>query len=159
MARTYDRSAPPPHIQLLNSIGICLLRIGAGFVLFYAEGLSLATQVWQHLWHQAPWAFIDTVESAQLPMPKVVAITLAISIAFCSVSLMLGFVTRFVSTLMLPVTAIAILIGNRAEHGPFSSESFALYFFIAVCLLICGPGVLSVDALFKLRRKKKSVYV
>lgn len=159
MPSNYDRLSTRNENPLIYHIGLSLLRIGAGFTLFYAEGWNLAHQVWQHLWNSAHWPFIDTLTNAELPLPKVLAITIAITIALCSVAWILGFVTRFASTIMLPITAICILIANRTGLGPTSSEAAALYFFIALCLLITGPGFCSVDALFSLRRKKKSLYV
>lgn len=155
------RSSARSESHLATSLGLFLLRAGAGFVLFYVEGWEHAQNVWQHLWHGAPWAFIDTVAQAQMPLPKAVAITIAIVMVLGSASWVLGFVTRFASGLLIPIMALSILIANRTggASGAATAETAALYFFIALCLLISGPGFCSLDALFKLRRKKKSLYV
>jgi uncharacterized membrane protein YphA (DoxX/SURF4 family) len=160
MPNLFDHYAPPRNeTGLAASLGLFLLRFGAGFILFYVEGWNLAIQVWQHLWQGAPWTFIDTITNAQLPLPKILAVVMAIVIVLSSVSWILGFVTRFASIILLPVMALAVLIANRTGVSTPTAEAAALYFFIALCLLISGPGWCSLDALFKMRRGKKSIYV
>ncbi|TLD70314.1 DoxX family protein [Phragmitibacter flavus] len=160
MPSNFDRYSPPRNeSSLAASLGLFLLRFGAGFVLFYVEGWNFAIRVWQHLWHGAPWGFIDTIANASLPLPKILAVVMAVVIVLSSVSWMLGFVTRFASVILLPVMALAVLISNRTGISTPTAEAAALYFFIALCLLISGPGWCSLDALFKMRRGKKSIYV
>ena len=162
MPSNLDRHSPARgESNIASSLGLFLLRVGAGFVLFYVEGWEHAQNVWQHLWHGAPWAFIDTVAQAQMPLPKVLAIIIAIVMVLGSASWVLGFVTRFASAIMIPVMAVSVLIANRTggASGAATAETAALYFFIALCLMVSGPGFGALDALFKLRRKKKSIYV
>jgi len=141
------------------SLGLFFLRLGAGFVLMYVEGWQLAIQLWEHLWHGKAWSLIDTLTQAEMPMPKVLAVIMAMVISLGSASWILGFVTRFASGVMLPVMALALLVANRAGSSTSYSEAAALYVFISLCLMISGPGWCSLDALFKMRRRKKAIYV
>jgi len=136
-------------------VGVILLRIGAGLALMYLHGWNLAITVWQHLWNQAPWEAIATVEKAGLPLPKVLAVVGAVVAAFTGVSWILGFVTRLSSAIFLPVTAITLLVANRTGDNQ-AAELCILYFFIALTLLFNGSGWLAMDTLFKQRQARKS---
>jgi len=134
-------------------IGVILLRLGAGLTLLYLHGWNLAITVWQHLWNQAPWEAVGTLESAGIPLPKVLAVAGGVVIVVVSVSWILGFFTRLSSALFLPVAAIILLVANRTGNV-IGAELAILYFFIALTLLFNGSGWLAIDTLFKLRQAK-----
>lgn len=132
-----------------------ILRIGAGLTLLYLHGWGQAAGVWNHLWNGAEWDLIATLEKAEMPLPKILAIVSAVVTAFTAGAWIFGFATRFASFILLPVMLVALLVANRTGIGA-SAETCVLYFFIAICLTITGPGWLALDALFKSRKSKKS---
>lgn len=140
--------------SILTAIGTAPLRIGAGITLLYIHAWDQAIFAWQYIRHQQPGDFIETVRSIGLPMPNVLAVTIALVTTLTAVGWIFGFYTRFLSLLFIPITLGALLVANRANQG-FAAESAVLYFFIALTLLINGSGWLSLDAIFRGRSRKK----
>lgn len=145
---TFD--TPPPII------GIIPLRIGAGALLLYMHGWQSAVLAWQHVWNQQPWDLITTMEKAGFNplMGKIFGALAAVVAAFTAVSWILGFVTRFSSTVFMPVVLGALWVCNKTDMV-FRAEAAVLYFLVAVTLLVNGSGWLAVDTLFNMQREQK----
>lgn len=141
---------PPPII------GIIPLRIGAGALLLYMHAWHGAANAWQHVWNQQPWDLISTMEQAGFNplMGKIFGALAAVIAVFTAVSWILGFVTRFSSTVFIPVVLGTLWVCNKSEMF-FRAEAAVLYFLVAVTLLVNGSGWLAVDTLFGLRQERK----
>lgn len=160
MISRYESSAKPAKAPgpSLAPLGLLILRLGAGLTLLYVQGWNLAIAAWEYLWNGQPWRLIDQLTQAQLPLPNVLAVISAIVLTLTSASWILGFATRFISAITLPVMAMTMVAANRTGMAP-SSETSTLYFFVALCLMVSGPGWVALDSLFKARRRKKTLYV
>ncbi len=147
-----------PRSSSRPNFGIIPLRIGAGALLLYLHAWSQAMAGYRFLWQRAPWDAISQFEKAGLPFPIPLAVTLALLTFLVAVSWILGFLTRFSSLLFIPLALGSLWIANRNAEF-INAEICALYFFIALTLLISGSGWLSLDTLFRQRRgKNKSRY-
>ncbi len=147
-----------PRSSSKPNFGIIPLRVGAGASLLYLHAWSQAVAVYHFLWHRAPWDAISQLEKSGLPFPTTMAVVAALLTFLVAVSWLLGFLTRFSSSLFLPLALVALWIANRNSQF-INAEICVLYFFIALTLLISGSGWLSLDTLFRRRRSKsKSVY-
>ncbi len=154
MLSSFDspRSNPRPNF------GIIPLRVGAGASLLYLHAWSQAVAVFHFLWNGTPWDAINHLKEVGLPFPTAMAVSSALIVFLVAVCWLLGFLTRFSSFLFLPFALGALWVANRSSQFN-NAEICVLYFFIALTLLISGPGWLSLDTLFRRRRgKKKSRY-
>jgi uncharacterized membrane protein YphA (DoxX/SURF4 family) len=128
---------------------VSLLRIGTGLVLLFSYGMEAAMRGWQFTVKQVPWTFVATLERAAVPMPKVLAIVVAIGIIAVGLSWTLGFLTRLFAACFLPILIGGMIVGERLSI-PGHIEVGMLYLLITVSLLISGSGMVSLDTLFKL---------
>ena len=151
-------SFDPPRSNSGPLIGTIPLRLGAGASLLYLHAWAQAVAVFHFLWHRTPWDAVSQFEKAGLPFPKILAVSAALLATLVAISWLLGFLTRFFSFIFLPLAIGALWIANRNSQF-VDAEVCVLYFFIALTLLISGPGWLSLDTLFRQRRgKNKSRY-
>ena len=65
---------------------------------------------------------------------------------FCSIALLLGFMTRIVSIPLLFTMLVAVVIAHKGDIFG-DGEHATLYLLIYTALLIAGPGTYSADAL------------
>ena len=124
--------------------------------------LLLQQHVWtqtrlafQALWNGRSWDVIELVGSAGLPFPKFLALVAALVALLVVVGWLLGFLTRLVAAVFLPVTLGALLVCNRAGNSA-GAEISLLYFFTSIAVMFSGPAWFSLDALFRRRRPGSS---
>lgn len=137
-----------------------VLRAGAGLVLFLQYALEGGIRAWQYIWQQKPWAFIDALKVAGVPLheaagPAVAALALAVSVAWT-----LGFFTRLFSALFLPVLLVGLSLAGSLHTETHNTAGW-LFVFIAITLILNGSGAISVDGLFQLAsrpKKKRSLF-
>ncbi|MGX9985701.1 DoxX family protein [Soonwooa purpurea] len=86
--------------------------------------------------------------------PIITLVLVVIAEVICSVFIILGFLTRFASSVLIMTMLIAIFMAHGAD--PYSGKEMAvLYLFHYIVLMLIGPGRFSIDQLFT---KKKIRY-
>ena len=136
-------------------IGAIPLRLGAAFLLLHQHVWSQLPQAVQALWNAKSWDVIGAVTQSGLPFPKFLALAATVIVVLVTAGWLLGFLTRVCAFLLLPVTLGALLVCNSTGDAA-GAETSLLYFFIAVTIMLAGPGWLSLDAIFKRRRGNAS---
>ena len=126
---------------LATSIGLLVLRLGAGGLLLYGHG-------WGKLMNagaRAP-AFADPIGLG--PVPSFWLVVFAE--VFCSSLVIVGFLTRLSTLPILGFLAVAGFIHHA--HDPWPRRELAFVFAVPfLALLLTGPGRFSLDALVKPR--------
>lgn len=139
----------PPSGLITRDLGMFLLRWCAGLTLLLQHAWDEGVRGWKHVWHKEPWAWAVEVTERGFPLPEVVAAVAVAAAVLGSVFLLTGLLCRL-SALVLLVCA---LVGLFLYGGvPDAAERLALYAGIYAVLVICGPGRISLDALFSNRR-------
>ncbi|MBX7209158.1 MAG: hypothetical protein K1X78_12645 [Verrucomicrobiaceae bacterium] len=123
-----------------------VLRIGAGAVMAWFHAWPGLVGGYKFLWKEQPWDCVAALDAAHVPFPHLVAPLAAIVVASVALSWMLGFVTRLFSLAAIPAAIVGFVVAQRA--GSLLAETCALYFFIAVTLLLFGSGSISLDWFF-----------
>lgn len=144
-------------IQITTPLAVAILRIGTGLLLFIMHGLEGLVRGWQFCWKQQPWAWVEQVALAGLPLAQVLAPAAAVITAGVGVAWVLGFFTRLFAFAFMPVVLGALFMAEKLNAEPHAIECWLLLF-ISLALLLTGSGAISVDKLFKLGarpRKKK----
>lgn len=121
-----------------GSLGLLLLRIWVGLSLAFGHGLGKLANFAQR--------------SAHFADPLGVGSTFSLSLSifaefFCSLALVLGLCTRYVTIPLI----INMLVAALVIHGgdPFGRKELALMYLVPfITLLIAGPGKYSLDRLF-----------
>ena len=130
-----------PRSDLVNSIGLLVLRLGAG-------GLLLCGHGWGKLMSagaKAP-AFADPIGLG--PVPSFWLVVFAE--VFCTSLVMVGFLTRLSAVPILVFLSVAGFIHHA--HDPWPRRELAFVFAVPfLALLMTGPGRFSLDALWKPR--------
>ncbi|MDA9951079.1 DoxX family protein [Oligoflexaceae bacterium] len=122
--------------QSYPNIGLLVLRLGMAGMMFFGHGLGKL------------WNF--TQASGKFPDPLGIGSELSLSAAvfgefFCSIALILGFMTRYASIPFVSTMLVAAFIQHGAD--PFAEKEKALLYLVGgVVLFFCGPGKFSVDA-------------
>ena len=120
------------------SIGLLLMRLGAGGMLLYGHG-------WSKFTHYAERA-------AHFPDPLGVGHARSLVLAIfaelvCSIFVILGFGTRFAVVPILIMMGVAAFVVNGGK--PFGDKELALVYAVPfVTLLFTGPGRFALDARF-----------
>ena len=129
MAKGSDTSA---------SIGLLLMRLIAGGLLFYGHGLPKLLN-----WEERATTFANPVGLGATTGFWLVVFTEVV----CSVLVMIGFATRAASVFPIGFFLIAALIHHADD--PFRQKELALVYLAPfLCLLFTGPGRFSLDARF-----------
>ncbi len=123
----------------MQNVGLLILRLTVGFTMLLGHG-------WPKLAN-------FTAKSATFPgafgMSSQISLSLAVfSEVFCSVFLILGLMTRWVSLPLIGTMAVAAFIIHGAD--PFKTKELALmYLFCYTTLFFTGGGEFSVDKFIK----------
>ncbi|MCO4795257.1 MAG: DoxX family protein [Bacteriovoracaceae bacterium] len=122
---------------MLQDIGLLFLRLSIGFMMLLAHG-------WPKL---AGFTAKSATFPGVLGMSGEISLTLAVfSEFFCSIALILGVLTRWVSIPLL----ITMLVAAFLIHGgdPWKKQEFALLYAIPyLTLILTGGGKFSIDSL------------
>ncbi len=144
---TRQKASPIVDFSLL------LFRLGCGLLLLLSHGWSNAVEAWNYVWKDQPWSFIDQLAAADYPFPVLLASGAAAICAVLPASIVLGFLTRICSGLILIVLVMALVAGSQL--GAAGQEELILLYILAFGLLFLqGGGAFGIDSLFY--RKKRS---
>ena len=116
--------------ESLSSLGLLLLRAGAGALLLYGHG-------WGKLVHFSERAtrFPDPLH---IGAPASLALVVFAEV-FCSLAVILGFLTRLATILLIIFFAVAIFVYE--PHAPFQDKELALVYAVPfLTLLLTGGG-------------------
>lgn len=131
--------------QTLTDLGLLLMRLWAGLVMFYAHG-------WGKM-----MTFSEQIERRDgfMGMPGELAASLLVfSEVFCALLLALGLATRLVSIPLLITMGVAAFVAHAGD--PFGDRELALFFGTAYLMFVCtGPGKYSLDAVIERRWKNR----
>lgn len=124
---------------MYHDLGLFILRVSVGLTMLFAHG-----------W---PKLMDFTAKAAVFPDPlglgSSISLTLAVtSEFFCSIALILGILTRWVSVPLLITMLVAAFIVKAGQ--PFKKQELALmYAFIYTALICMGGGKFSIDGIFR----------
>lgn len=131
------------HGTVVQSLGLLILRLGAGGLLLYGHG-------WGKLAHYAERApqFADPIG-----LGPVASFTLVVfAEALCSLFVILGLATRLAAIPVIIFLLVAFFIQHAAD--PFAKKELALAYLVPfLTLLLTGGGRFSLDTLMGRKRK------
>ena len=118
--------------------GLLLLRLHVGLAMLCLHGWTKAMKFDQMMGSfpsPFPW----------LPSPAAFSLVIFAEL-FCSLLLILGFLTRFAALVLLINMSVAFLMAHGAKvSGPGSGEMALLYLGMYAVLLVAGAGRFSLD--------------
>jgi putative oxidoreductase len=130
---------PPPGGA---DYALLALRLSFGLTLAFAHGLGKITGLGN---------FIGTVARRGIPLPEVFGPAAALSEFAGGILLAIGLFTRPAAAFVLVTMLVAGFYVHAAD--PFSRKELAFaYAFVAVALILAGPGRFSLDARLLTRR-------
>lgn len=123
--------------QPFTDIGLLLMRLWAGGIMFYAHGWGKLNSFSQQI----------EIRDGFLGMPGELAATLLVfAEVFCAILLALGAATRAVAVPLFITMMIAAFVGHGGD--PFGDKELALFYGAAYLMVFfTGPGKYSVDHL------------
>ena len=128
-----------------TSIGLLILRIGAG-------GLLLGSHGWSKLTH-----FGERLHTFANPIglgPPASFTLVTFAEVVCAALVVVGFLTRFATVPIIIFLMVAAFIQHA--HDPWPRRELPLLFMTAfLCVLVAGPGRFSIDALIGARRGRR----
>lgn len=126
-----------PFIPRSTTLGLLILRVSLGLSMLWLHGYDKLMN------------FSTKAEKfpALFGLPPTVNLSLAVFAEFfCSILLVLGFLTRFAALMLAITMAVAFFMAHKgALTGPASGELAMVYLTGFAALLFTGPGRLSVD--------------
>ena len=145
----YRSPHAPPSGSVINDAGLLILRWCAGLTLISMHALDEGVRGWGHIWHKEAWPFAAEIADRGFPFPQAVAIAAVVIAVLGSAFIVLGLLCRVSALSLLACTLCALFLYGRV---PDVAERLSLYAGIYGVLVLCGPGRLSLDALFSRRR-------
>jgi putative oxidoreductase len=131
---------PGLNIKETAPVGLMILRV--------VLGIAFAVHGWMK-WQTGIDGVAGFFGSIGVPAPELMAWVVTIVELVGGIFLIIGFLTQFVSILLLLDMLGAILFarvsGPFIEGGGISWEKEAVFAAAAVCLILAGPGIWSVD--------------
>ena len=123
----------------MKNIGLLILRLTVGFSMLLGHG-------WPKL---ANFGAISTKFPSVMGLSSEISLSLAVfSEVFCSVFLILGLLTRWISVPLIATMLVAVLIIHGSD--PFKAKELALmYLFTYTTLFFTGGGDYSIDKFIK----------
>jgi len=140
----------PPAGQIVRDTGLLLLRLVSGLALLIYPAWGEGIAGWRHVWDKTPWPFAAEIAERGFPLPEAVSIIAVAAATLGSFFLITGLLCR-ISALVLSICTLCglFLYGSIPEI----SEKLVLYAVIYAVLVICGPGIFSLDSLLSGRRR------
>lgn len=129
---------PDARNDVASSLGLLILRLGAGGLLLYGHG-------WSKLMH-----FGERLHTFSNPIglgPEVSFVLVVFAEVACSILVMLGLLTRLSAIPPIIFFAVAGFIQHADDPWPKRELPF-LFAVPFLALLLMGPGRFSLDALF-----------
>src|SRR5437588_10618075 len=129
------------YIGGAGSLGLLVLRL--------AYGAAFCVHGWGKIQNPTGWAGPDA------PFPPYLLVAAAVAEFGGGIAMILGFLTPLFALMLACTMAVAALKVHIPHGAPFVGgyEPAVVYFAIAVCTLLVGPGQLSLDyCLFGRRR-------
>ena len=127
------------------SLGLMLLRVGAGMLLFWGHGLRKLL----HFTERAP-SFADPIGVG----PTVSLALVVFAEVFCALFVALGLATRWAA--IPPVVFFLVAFFIHHADDPFRQKELALVFLVPfLALIFTGAGRFSLDALIASRARKR----
>jgi len=139
----------PPAGSVIHDAGLLILRWCAGLTLIIMHAREEGIRGWGHVWHKEPWTFAAEITERGFPFPQAVAIAAVIAAIIGSAFIVTGLLCRVSALVLLACTMCGLFLYGRV---PDIAERLALYAAIYAVLVICGPGRISLDAIFSNRR-------
>lgn len=127
----------------LVAMGHLLLRVVAGFMIFYVHGLHKLEGGIAYLRNGAPWPLLADVNGMHFPAPVASAWAATIVQFICPLFLAIGLFTRINAALLVGALCGAILQNLMANRDP---QLAILYTLIVAALTFMGAGKYSMDA-------------
>ena len=148
----YRPHTAPPAGLLLRDTGLLLLRLAAGFSLLLFHAWNEGLLGWKHVWEKTPWPFAAEIAERGFPFPEAVSIIAIVAATLGSFFLITGLLCRVSAALL----AVCTLCGLFLYVGIAEvAEKLVLYAVIYLVLVICGPGLFSLDSLLGGRRNAR----
>jgi len=131
----------------MTSLGLLVLRLGAGGLLLYGHGWGKITNFSE----RAP-EFANPIGLG----PETSFALVVFAEVFCAAAVMLGLGTRFAAVPILIFTLVAFFVHHAAD--PFAGKEKALLFGVPMlALILTGGGRYSLDAVIgRLRRGRRA---
>jgi putative oxidoreductase len=128
-----------------NDVGLLVLRLWCAGLMMAFHGVPRAIRVYDHLVLGAPWPFVDVVAGLGFPSPLVFALLSSAAEVIGPVMVGAGIFTRWAALMLASNMAVAVYA--EASKGD-SFELPALYFVMALTLMVTGGGSYRIGRLF-----------
>ncbi len=125
------------------SVGLLLLRVGAGSLIFYIHGWHKLEGGIAYLQHGTPWKLAEEVAEMHLPAPVANAFAATAAQFLFAPLLALGCCTRLSGAVLTAVLGVAIAQNLLADRDP---QLAILYTLVVASFAFLGGGRFSVDA-------------
>jgi len=123
--------------DVVPSIGLLVLRLGTGGLLFYGHGLGKIMN-----FSTRAAAFSDPIGLG----PETSMALVVFAEVFCSIALVLGLATRLAGIPIVIFSLVAVFVQHAAD--PFAKKELALLYLVpALTLIATGAGRFSLDHL------------
>jgi uncharacterized membrane protein YphA (DoxX/SURF4 family) len=128
---------------LAVNIGLVILRVEVGLMIFYVHGLHKLEGGIAYARNGTPWQLVADVTGMHFPAPVASAWVATIIQFVCSLFIIAGFFTRLNAVLLAGALSGAILQNVLAGRDP---QLAILYTLVVVSVAIAGGGRYSLDA-------------
>ena len=125
------------------SLGLLLLRVAVGALIFYVHGWHKLAGGWQHVAHGAPWPLLEEVAAMGTPLPLAAAFAATLVQFLAAPLLAIGLCTRVNAALLTAVLLGAVAQNLQSARDP---QLAVLYTLAVAAFMLIGGGRYSWDA-------------
>lgn len=129
--------------SLASALGLALLRVGSGALIFVIHGLHKLEGGITYLQHGTPWKLAEEVAEMGTPAPVAAAFFATLVQFVSSLALVAGWHTRVNAALLTGVLGGAIVQNLQAGRDP---QLALLYTLVTAAFVLLGGGRYSLDA-------------
>lgn len=122
--------------------GLLVMRLGYSSLLIGLHGGARLVRAFDYVVLGQPWTFVNLVRNLGFPFPPLFAVLSALAESIAALFVALGLFTRW-AALMIAIDMTVALYNETSKGDPF--ELPALYFLIALVLVVAGGGRYTVD--------------